>query len=69
MYNLTGAYVTDVINASQTMLYDVYDQDWSDELLEEFDVPRAVLPEVRPSSDDDYYGHTDPDRFWVRESR
>jgi glycerol kinase len=61
--NLTGAHVTDVTNASRTMLFDVHDCEWDDELLEEFDVPRALLPEVRPSSDDAFYGHTDPDGF------
>ncbi|MFC6724987.1 glycerol kinase GlpK, partial [Halobium palmae] len=63
IYNLTGNHITDVTNASRTMLFDIHDVDWDDELCEEFDVPREMLPEVRPSSDDDYYGHTDPDGF------
>jgi glycerol kinase len=63
IYNLTGAHVTDVTNASQTMLFDIRDLAWSDELLAEFDVPPGMLPEVRPSSDESHYGHTDPDGF------
>ncbi|MFB6183441.1 MAG: glycerol kinase GlpK [Haloarculaceae archaeon] len=63
IYKLTGAHVTDVTNAARTMLFDVHEMGWDDELLAEFDVPRAMLPEVRPSSDDDHYGTTDPDGF------
>ena len=37
--------------------------EWDHELLEEFDVPAELLPEVRPSSDDAYYGHTDDEGF------
>jgi glycerol kinase len=60
---LTGAHVTDVTNASRTMLFDIHDLAWDDRLLAEFEVPRGMLPEVRPSSDDTPYGHTDPDGF------
>ena len=63
IYNLTGNHITDVTNASRTMLYNIRDMEWDDELLEEFDVPKEMVPEVRPSSDEDYYGHTDPDGF------
>ena len=63
IWNLTDAHVTDVTNASRTMLFDVRDLSWDDELLDEFDVPRACLPEVRPSSDESVYGRTDPDGF------
>jgi len=63
VYNLTGNHVTDVTNASRTMLFNVHEMDWDDELLAEFSVPRAVLPEVRPSSDEATYGSTDPDGF------
>ncbi|ADQ67251.1 glycerol kinase GlpK [Halogeometricum borinquense] len=62
-YKLTGAHVTDVTNASRTMLFNIHDMDWDDELLEEFNVPAELLPEVRPSSDEDLYGTTDPDGF------
>jgi glycerol kinase len=43
-------HATDPTNASRTLLYDVRRRDWDDELLALFRVPRAVLPEVRPSS-------------------
>ena len=63
IYNLTGNHITDVTNASRTMLYNIREMEWDDELLDEFDVPKEMVPEVRPSSDEDYYGHTDPDGF------
>ncbi|WP_331233148.1 glycerol kinase GlpK [Natronorarus salvus] len=63
IHKLTGNHITDVTNASRTMLYNIHEADWDDELVAEFGVPEACLPEVRPSSDDDYYGHTDPDGF------
>ena len=63
IYNLTGEHVTDVTNASRTMLYDIREGTWDRELLEEFRVPEPVLPEVRPSSDEATYGSTDPDGF------
>ncbi|ELY51691.1 glycerol kinase GlpK [Natronolimnohabitans innermongolicus] len=63
IYNLTGQHVTEVTNASRTMLYNIHDLDWDDDLLAEFGVPREMLPEVRPSSDDETYGTTDPEGF------
>ncbi|MFQ3475042.1 glycerol kinase GlpK [Halonotius sp. F2-221B] len=63
IYNLTGNHITDVSNASRTMLYDINELEWDDELLDEFNVPREILPEVRPSSDDETYGSTDADGF------
>jgi glycerol kinase len=59
VYKLTGEHVTDATNASRTMLFDIHEMSWDDDLLGEFSVPRAMLPEVRPSSDPDPYGHTD----------
>jgi len=49
---LTGGavHVTDVSNASRTLLFDIHRLAWADELLEAFRVPRAVLPEVVPTS-------------------
>jgi len=41
IYNLTGNHITDVTNASRTMLYNIRDLEWDDELLEEFDVPEG----------------------------
>ena len=63
IYNLTGNHITDVSNASRTMLYNIHDLEWDEDLLEEFSVPESMLPEVRPSSDEDYYGTTDADGF------
>lgn len=53
VWNLTGGrcHVTDPSNASRTLLYDLRRGDWDDELLDLFRVPRAVLPEVRTSSE------------------
>jgi len=61
IYNLTGNHITDVSNASRTMLYNIHDLAWDEALLAEFDVPAVMLPEVRPSSDETLYGYTDPD--------
>jgi len=61
--NLTGEHITDVTNASRTMLYDIEGLNWDPELLDEFGVPESMLPEVRPSSDEETYGSTDPDGF------
>ena len=55
-----GVHATDPSNASRTMLYDIGAGDWSDELCALFDVPRACLPEVLPSSG--RFGVTDPER-------
>jgi glycerol kinase len=63
IYNLTGNHITDVSNASRTMLYNIREMEWDDELLEEFNVPASMVPEVRPSSDENLYGHTDADGF------
>jgi glycerol kinase len=63
IYNLTGNHITDVTNASRTMLFDIHEMDWDDGLLEEFGVPEACLPEVRPSSDEAAYGTTDAEGF------
>ncbi len=61
LYNLTGTHATDVTNAAQTMLFDIHALEWDDDLLEVFDVPRASLPTVHPSSDPSGFGETDPD--------
>jgi glycerol kinase len=59
IWRLTGGRVhaTDVTNASRTLLFDIHRLDWSDELCRLFDVPRAILPEVRASSGS--FGETD----------
>jgi glycerol kinase len=51
VWKLTGAHVTDATNASRTMLCSLATRDWDDELLEFFDVPRELLPEIRGSSE------------------
>jgi glycerol kinase len=63
IWRLTGGRVhaTDVTNASRTLLFDIHRLGWSDELCGLFDVPRAILPEVRPSSGG--YGETDASWF------
>ena len=48
-WHLTGAHITDLTNASRTLLFDIDRLDWDDELLALFGVPRAVLPDVVPS--------------------
>jgi glycerol kinase len=60
VWRLTGGrrHVTDASNASRTLLFDIHAMDWDDELLRLLDVPRAMLPEVRSSSE--VYGETDP---------
>ncbi|MGY8770379.1 MAG: glycerol kinase GlpK [Pirellulales bacterium] len=61
VWRLTGGkcHVTDVSNASRTMLLDIHTCQWDDELLKILDVPRAMLPEVCDSSQ--VYGETDPE--------
>ena len=63
LWNLTGGtdggvHVTDVTNASRTMLMNLETLDWDDELLEIFGIPRQMLPDIRPSSSPDPYGVT-----------
>jgi glycerol kinase len=53
-----GVHVTDPTNASRTMLMDLETLDWDDELLEIFDIPRSMLPEIKPSSCPEGYGTT-----------
>jgi glycerol kinase len=49
MWKLTGQHVTDVTNASRTMLMDLETLDWDDDIIAAFDVPRSVLPKIVPS--------------------
>ena len=68
MWNLTRGrvHVTDVSNASRTMLFDIHRNCWDDELLRALDIPVSLLPEVKPSSghfadiDADLLGHALP---------
>jgi glycerol kinase len=63
LWRLTGGRVhaTDVTNASRTLMFDIHRQCWDEELLQLLRVPRALLPEVRDSSE--VYGATEPALF------
>jgi len=63
IWNLTKGktYVTDYTNASRTMLFNIHNLDWDEEILTELDIPRELLPKVLPSSY--IYGHTDKEIF------
>ncbi|MBN1679019.1 MAG: glycerol kinase, partial [Anaerolineae bacterium] len=63
MWNLSGGalHITDVTNASRTMLYNIYRGDWDDDILARLNIPRRLLPDVRPSSE--IYGETAADVF------
>ena len=50
-------FATDFTNASRTMLYNIHTLEWDDELLKLFDIPRSMLPEVKPSSA--FFGYAD----------
>ncbi len=65
VWNLTGGkqHITDVSNASRTLLYNIHTGDWDDELLDILEVPRSILPEVRSSSE--IYGTTTEGLFPV----
>ena len=54
-------FVTDVTNASRTLLLNIHAQQWDDDLLQLFDIPRAILPEVKQSSE--IYGETSTTLF------
>lgn len=58
-WKLSGGklHITDVSNASRTLLYNIHSEQWDDDLLKLFDIPKEVLPEVRPSSE--VYGTTE----------
>ncbi len=60
IWKLTGGkvHVTDYTNASRTMLYDIHALRWDDQILQTLEIPKSMLPEVKPSSC--VYGYTDP---------
>jgi len=64
IYRLTAGkvHVTDYSNASRTLLYNIGELRWDDEILSLLDVPATILPEVKPSSC--VYGETDPETFF-----
>src|SRR3990172_4145919 len=51
IWNLTGKHVTDVTNASRTLLMNLRTLDWDDEILKLLDIPRTILPKIRSSSE------------------
>ncbi|MCD8027293.1 MAG: glycerol kinase GlpK [Erysipelotrichaceae bacterium] len=59
VWKLTGGkvHITDYTNASRTLLYNIYDLKWDDDLLDLFQIPKSMLPEVKDSSC--IYGYTD----------
>jgi glycerol kinase len=63
IYKLTNGqkHITDVTNASRTLLYNIRKLDWDDHMMQVLDVPRAMLPEVKSSSE--VYAHTADDLF------
>ena len=56
-----GAHVTDVTNASRTLMMNLNTLDWDDEILNVLDIPRRILPRIVPSSDRNTWGHTAKD--------
>lgn len=64
IWKLSGgkAHVTDYSNASRTLMYNIHDLKWDEELLRMLDVPKAMLPEVRSSSE--VYAHTAGHHFF-----
>ena len=67
VWNLTGGkvHVTDISNASRTLLYDIHRQCWDEDLLELFGVAASMLPEVRGCSE--VYGHIETKYFFGRD--
>ncbi len=59
VWNLTGGeiHVTDMSNASRTMLFNIHEKKWDDEILELMNIPHSLLPEVKSCSE--VYGHTE----------
>ena len=66
IWNLTKEHIhaTDYTNASRTMLFNIHTLKWDDELLELFDIPKSMLPEVYPSSH--LYGYSDEIKLGAR---
>lgn len=65
LWHLTAGrqHLTDATNASRTMLCNIHTGQWDDELLRVFDIPKALLPEIKNSSDD--FGQTEAELFGV----
>lgn len=63
VWRLTGGrlHITDVTNASRTLLFDIHKREWSDQILNRLNIPASLLPQVLPSSA--VYGETEPQLF------
>lgn len=66
IWNMTQGelHITDVTNASRTLLFNINTLEWDEELLELFTIPKSMLPQVKESSE--IYGHTTPNFFAVK---
>lgn len=66
MWRLSGGtiHATDYTNASRTMIYNIFDLKWDEELLDKFQIPVTMLPEVQPSSG--LFGYTDENIFGAK---
>lgn len=66
MWKLSGGkiHATDYTNASRTMIFNIFDLKWDDELLEKLGIPKSMLPQVKPSSG--VFGYTDENIFGAR---
>jgi glycerol kinase len=64
IWKLSGGnvHITDYSNASRTLMFNIFDLKWDEELLEILKIPKEMLPDVRPSSE--VYGYTDEDHFF-----
>lgn len=67
VWKLSGgeAHITDYSNASRTLMYNIYDLQWDDELLDLLNVPKQLLPEIKESSE--IYAHTKDYHFFGQE--
>lgn len=67
VYNLTGGdvHVTDYSNAARTMLFNIHELKWDEEILELLNIPASMLPEVKSNSE--VYGHTKTYHFYGQE--
>lgn len=67
VYKLTGGdcHVTDYTNAARTMLFNIHDLDWDDDILTILNIPKVMLPEVKSNSE--LYGHTKSYHFFNQE--
>ena len=56
-----GSHITDVTNASRTMLMNIHTISWDTDMLEVMGVPSSILPEIKSSSDPEFFGYTRED--------